>query len=199
MSYNVVTIDGLIGAGKSTVMMNLWDNHDIYIRLEPIENWKPYLERIYKYNDHYYEFQLKIWEDICCFKNIFSDNQVILERSPFFIRKTFIKNLLENNKISLQQYNHLLELHNQSDQIWKPKIMIYLKVSPEKALERIKIRNRDNENFINLEYLYQLYNLHEQAYHEAKQEGYNIVIVDADRDVKEIVQDILKIIGVDKQ
>ena len=199
MSSNIITIDGLIGAGKSSTLVNIWDNYDIYIRVEPIELWKPYLERIYKYNDSYYEFQKQIWKDVCCFENPFGHRKLLIERSPYFIRKTFIQYLLFKNKITKEQYDHLLQLHEQSDNIWKPKTMIYLRITPEKALERIKLRNRDNENYIDIDYLYELYNLHEKAYEDAINEGYNIHIVDANRNLDEIVKDVINIIGVDIQ
>lgn len=193
MDNNIITIDGLIGAGKSTLMVQLWDMFNIEIKVEPIENWKPFLERIYKYNDSFYEFQIQIWKDVCCFENPF-EKDIILERSPFFIRNTFLKTLFENDKITTEQYEHILNLHDQTDNKWKPKIMLYLRVSPETALSRIKKRNRENENYIDIQYLYKLYELHEQCYLKALDNGYNIHIIDAEKDLEEIIKDVLKII-----
>lgn len=192
-SSSIITIDGLIGAGKSTIMKHIFDKHKINIQLEPIESWKPYLERIYKYNDSYYEFQLKIWKDVCCYENPYGKD-VIMERSPFFIRKTFIKYLYDKKKIDEKQYENLLHMHEQSDTIWKPKTMIYLKISPEQALYRIKQRNRENENYINLSYLYELYELHEKAFFEAKELGYNVHVIDSNQNIDNIMDEILKLI-----
>lgn len=197
MSSNIITIDGLIGAGKSTLINKISEKYNVNIKLEPIESWKPYLERIYKYNDSYYEFQLKIWKDICCYENM-SNEKTIMERSPFFIRKTFIKYLFDKNKINKQQYENLLHMHEESDKIWKPKTMIYLKITPEVALKRIKLRNRENENYINLSYLYELYELHERAYFEAKELGYDIHMIDSLESLDNIVKNIDKIILFDK-
>lgn len=197
MNNNIITIDGLIGAGKSTILSYIWEKHKINIKVEPIESWKPFLERIYKYNDSYYEFQLKIWKDICCYENPYN-KELLMERSPFFIRKTFLKYLYEKNKITKEQYENILNMHEESDKIWKPKIMIYLKISPEKALERIKKRNRENENFIDVKYLYELYDLHENAFKEAKELGYNVYKIEANDNIDDIINKILNIIEVDK-
>lgn len=48
----------------------------------------------------------------------------------------------------------------------KPNLIVHLEVSPEESLERIKLRARDMETSISLEYLTNLKNAYDRFLHE---------------------------------
>ena len=61
-------------------------------------------------------------------------------------------------------------------------LIIYLKTSPAKALERINVRARSEENRIPLEYLQELHDLHEDWLLSGKHpELPPVVVIDADK------------------
>jgi len=89
---------------------------------------------------------------------------IFMERSPFFIRNTFNLNDFNNNNINQEEFNVINEMYNKTDNIWKSNMHIYLKINPDKCLNRIKERGRENEMDITLDYLNDIHELHEKAY-----------------------------------
>lgn len=173
----IFTIDGNIGAGKTSILNHLHTYFNINVDLEPIEKWKPYLDKIYNENDNYFKFQIRVWLDRSWIQEKSDSSIVIMERSPYFIRNTFNKYVYENNLIKNNENNVINELYDKTDLIWKPNYFIYLRSSPKNCLDRIYKRGRDNEMNISLEYLEKIHELHELAYSELK---YNKKIIDVD-------------------
>merc|ERR1712079_499462 len=67
-------------------------------------------------------------------------------------------------------------------------LIIYLKTSPAKALERINVRARSEENKIPLEYLQELHDLHEDWLLSGKHPlPAPVFVIDADKDLDEIL------------
>jgi thymidylate kinase len=71
-----------------------------------------------------------------------------------------------------------------------PKASIYLKVKPAVALERIKIRHREEERKISLEYLYELGELHDDVFGEKQK---NVLMIDCNRTFKQMEQEYPRI------
>jgi len=187
----IITIDGNIGAGKTTILNYIHTNHNIYIDLEPIDKWKPFLNDIYLNKKKYFNFQIRVWLDRSFIQE--KDNTVIImERSPFFIRNTFNKYISDNKLINPQEDNIIQELYNKTDNIWKSNYYIYIRSSPEKCLERINSRGRENESELDLDYLNEIHLLHEKTYEEAINKDMNIIIIDIeDKTLEEISNEII--------
>ena len=118
-----------------------------------------------------------------------------MERSPFFIRNTFNKYMAINNLINPQENNIMEELYNKTDIIWKSNYFIYIRSSPDKCLERIDKRGRENETGITIDYLNEIHKLHEETYEEAKRKNMNIIIIDIEnKSLDEISNEIIKYI-----
>ena len=188
----IITIDGNIGAGKTTILNYIHANHNIYVDLEPIDKWKPFLDDIYINKRKFFNFQIRVWLDRSWIQEKDNNSTIVMERSPYFIRHTFNEYMAENHNVNPQESNILNELYDKTDIIWKSNYYIYIRSSPSKCLERIIKRGRENEMNIDLDYLTDIHNLHEFAYHKALEEGRNIVCIDIEnKDIEEIANEII--------
>lgn len=184
----IITIDGNIGSGKSTILNQIHHNYKISIDLEPIEQWKNYLEDLYL-NKNIFNFQLRVWLDRAWIQEKENKILLLMERSPYFIKNVFNQIAYNNNLITNNELNILNELYLKTDNIWKANKYIYLKSNPEKCMDRIKKRGRKYEcNNITLEYLRDIHELHENTYKNAIENNMDILIIDIeDKEIDEII------------
>lgn len=191
----IITIDGNIGAGKSTILNYLHSNHNIYVDLEPIDKWKSFLDNIYTNKKNYFNFQVRVWLDRSWIQEKDMNTTIIMERSPYFIRNTFNKYMYDNNLINAQENNIINELYDKTDIIWKSNYFIYIRSNPQKCLERILKRGRDNEKEISIEYLNDIHNLHEETYEKAIENNIKVLCIDIEnKSLDEIAELIIKFI-----
>lgn len=194
----LITIDGNIGCGKTGVLNYLHKSYRYPIDLEPVDNWQEDLNLIYNdmnNNNNLFNFQVKIWLDRCWIQNNIDSEFVLVERSPAFIKNIFIKYAYDNNIISKDQNDILEYLHNKTDHIWKDNVYIYLRSNPESCMTRIKKRNRKSEDKIQLEYLNDISNLHNEYYDKLKSENVNIHIIDVEnKNINTIANEVKMII-----
>tara|TARA_B100001027_G_scaffold208046_1_gene173002 strand:+ start:8516 stop:9289 length:774 start_codon:yes stop_codon:yes gene_type:complete len=177
----ILTIEGNIGAGKSTLITKLIENlrNDInsnrkiiYLQ-EPVDEWSKIkskdnlnmLELFYSNSKKYaFAFQMmafisrmaKLKQAMCNNKN----SIIICERSIFTDREVFAKMLYEDGLILEEEY----QIYNKwfvhfANEI-KPSGIIYLKTDPNITDARIKKRNRLGEN-IDIQYLEKCHKYHE--------------------------------------
>ena len=163
----IITIDGNIGAGKSTVLEYLkaqGNNTSYKIDLEPVNDWTPFLIDMYKNNKDAFEFQIKVWTDRC-FKPDYTsqkDRVHCVERSPHFQWNVFALANYKNGKLNERQMDVLEDLYERP--CYTPDLSIYLVSDPSRCMRRIEGRNRECENDISEEYIRHLHDLHEYAY-----------------------------------
>jgi len=199
MNGFVFTIDGSIGAGKSTVLEYLHKNYNISIDLEPVDKWVPFLKRMYDEKKGTFEFQIRVWLDRCWIQPKRHVN-IIIERSPFFQKKVFIEASIMDKKITESERNILNEMYDKTMQLWCPRGYIYLRSNPIKCAERIKIRGRNCESNISIEYLQKLHDLHEKAYMIASAQCMPIICIDIeDKSIEKVSEEVfvaLQILGI---
>jgi deoxyadenosine/deoxycytidine kinase len=186
----IITIDGNIGAGKTTILNYLHNNYNIFIDLEPVDKWKSYLDNIYIYKKNHFNLQLRVWLDRSWIQEK-NKTLMLMERSPFFIRNTFNTYLYNNNLISTHENIIINELYDKTDEIWKSNFYIYLRSNPNKCLERILKRGRENETNITIDYLNDIHNLHEETYKKALELNMNILIIDIENKTLEEISSII--------
>ena len=174
----IITVDGNIGAGKSSILNFLHKNHNVYVDLEPIDKWKTFLDNIYNNKTNFFNFQIRVWLDRSWIQEKDKTSVILMERSPYFIRNTFNKYSYDNDYVNKNEYTIINELYDKTDIIWKSNYYIYIRSSPKKCLERILKRGRDNEMNISLEYLKEIHDLHENSYNEAVKNNFNIIVID---------------------
>ena len=160
----VIGISGIIGVGKSTLTQQLSVVMNAESLFEPVEN-NPYLTKFYqdipKYafpmqvfllNHRFTQHQQMVWSK----KNTIQDRTIYEDL-------IFAKMLYEDGHISELDFKTYCDLyHNMSNFLHRPDLIIYLDVEPEVALDRIKLRERDCESNVPIEYLQKL----KQGYEE---------------------------------
>ena len=183
-SVKIFSIEGNIGSGKSTLVLqlkknilninNTQNNQDsIFYLDEPVDIWesikdeegKNIIEKFYADQKKYaFSFQLMAYVSRLheLKKAIQSGNKIIIcERSIYTDKNVFAKMLYDNKNIEKVNYEIYLKWFDEftSD---IPKInCIYVKTSPEKCYERVIKRNRKGE-IIPLEYLKSCGNYHDE-------------------------------------
>lgn len=166
----IVSIEGNIGTGKSTLLsyLSTVSSKDTIICYEPVHEWlkikdsknETLLSKFYKDPKKYgFLFQLMVLKSMNeLVINTIRDNpqcrQIICERSVLSSHYIFTKMLHDENfidEIEYTLYKSFFDLYN-VEEITPDKI-IHLYCSPEKSLENIKKRNRTGENNITIDYL----------------------------------------------
>ena len=204
----IISIEGNIGAGKSTFLSTLQNKlkhrDDIYFLQEPVEEWKlitdendmNILERFYLDKQKYsFPFQMmayitrlsnlkKAYENTK-YKYIFTDRSLLTDKNVF-TQMLYDDNQM--NEIEYHIYNRwFLEFIDFSNTFH----FIYLQTSPEKAFERVNKRSRKGETNISLDYLEKCNHYHEKWLTTLK----NVTIIDANQEntasvVKKQIKDI---------
>jgi len=157
MKYSFITIEGNIGAGKTT-LANLLSNHfNARLILEEFAE-NPFLPKFYE-NQEQYAFPLELFfmaerykqlKDLLQTKDIFQ--QVTISDYLFTKCLLFAKVNLPNEEFRL--YQKLFDIIN--PQIVQPEILIYLHSPVNKLQGNIKNRNRHYEQNISNDYLFSL-------------------------------------------
>ncbi|KAL0234178.1 hypothetical protein PCE1_001216 [Barthelona sp. PCE] len=164
-----ISVAGLIGAGKSTLCTELSKVMNGKAFYEPLEEENPYLELFYA-DIPKYSFPMQI----ALLTRRFAQHQHIIWSSSmktgFYINdrsiyedSVFAKMLRDSGAMSELDYNTYCELFTQmSNFMRKPNVLVYLDVTPEESMERIRARSRDCETGISLEYLQNLHKAYEE-------------------------------------
>lgn len=177
MKYNFVTIEGNIGAGKTTLAHMLSKHFNARLILEEFAD-NPFLPKFYE-NPGQYAFPLELFfmaerykqlKDLLQTKDMFQNITV----SDYLFTKCllFAKVNLPDEEFRL--YQKLFEIIN--PQIVQPDILIYLHTPVNKLQENIKKRNREYEQGIPSDYLFSLQETYTQY---IKQHNIKTLFVDA--------------------
>lgn len=177
MKYSFVTIEGNIGAGKTTLANILSKKLNARLILEEFAD-NPFLPKFYEKPEQY-AFPLELFfmaerykqlKELLQMKDIFQSVTV----SDYLFTKCllFAKVTLPEEEFKL--YQKLFEIIN--PQIVQPEILIYLHSPVGKLQENIKKRNRNYEQSIPNEYLLSLQETYTQY---IKQHHIKTLFVDA--------------------
>ncbi|MEO6453099.1 MAG: deoxynucleoside kinase [Ginsengibacter sp.] len=157
MKYSFITIEGNIGAGKTTLAHLLSKHFNARLILEEFAD-NPFLPKFYE-NQRQYAFPLELFFMAERYKQM----KEFLQTKDMFQNVTisdylFAKCLLFA-KINLPEeefilYQKLFDIMN--PQIIQPDLLIYLHAPVSKLRENIKKRNRSYEQGIEPEYLFSL-------------------------------------------
>lgn len=176
MNYQFITIEGNIGAGKTTLAQLLSKHYNARLILEEFAD-NPFLSKFYE-NQEQYAFPLELF----FMAERFKQQKEFLQQKDLFQSLTisdylFTKCLLFA-KVTLPEdefrlYQRLFDIINQ--QLTKPDILIYLHSPVSKLQANIKKRNRSYEQNIPDEYLF---NIQETYTHYIKQHNIKTLFVD---------------------
>jgi deoxyadenosine/deoxycytidine kinase len=177
MKYTFITIEGNIGAGKTTLSHLLAKHYNARLVLEQFAD-NPFLPKFYE-NPQQYAFPLELFFMAERFKQL----KELIQQKDLFQSITitdylFTKCLLFA-KINLSEdefrlYQRLFEIMYQ--QLLQPEILIYLHAPINKLQQNIKKRNRSYEQNIPDDYLF---SIQETYTHYIKQHNLKTIFVDA--------------------
>ena len=177
MNYHFITIEGNIGAGKTTLAHLLSRHYNARLILEEFAD-NPFLPKFYE-SPELYAFPLELFFMAERFKQL----KELLQQKDLFQQLTisdylFTKCLLFA-KVTLPEdefrlYQRLFDIIHQ--QLIQPDLLIYLHAPVSKLQANIKKRNRAYEQNISDEYLF---NIQETYTHYIKQHNVKTLIVDA--------------------
>lgn len=177
MHYQFITIEGNIGAGKTTLAHLLSKHYNARLILEEFAD-NPFLPKFYE-NQQQYAFPLELF----FMAERFKQQKELLQQKDMFQTLTisdylftkcllFAKVTLPDDEFRL--YQRLFDIINQ--QLVQPDILVYLHAPVKKLQANIKNRNRSYEQNIPDEYLF---NIQETYTHYIKQHNIKTLFVDA--------------------
>ncbi len=177
MKYNFVTIEGNIGAGKTTLAHILSKHYNARLVLEEFAD-NPFLPKFYE-NPEQYAFPVELFfmaerykqlKDLLQTKDMFQSITI----SDYLFTKCLLFAKVNLMSEEFRLYQKLFDIIN--PQILQPEILIYLHTPVNKLKENIKKRNRDYEQSIPNDYLFQLQETYTQY---IKQHNIKTLFVDA--------------------
>jgi deoxyadenosine/deoxycytidine kinase len=210
MSKYTISIEANIGVGKSTFLENIskYYNDEFNTITEPLDDWlhkfsdvdNNILGLLYENQDRWaYTFQHNAFlTRVQKVENEYDPKKInITERSVLSDYNVFAKMLKDDkklNEIEWKIYINWMEFLLSKFDV-KPNLIVYLKLDPEVAFERIKKRHRDEESTIPFEYIKRLHEYHENWI--MNEVDIPIVVLDASKDFKnnnKVLDEFVKII-----
>lgn len=184
----IITIDAVIGAGKSSLISQLKDDFTCF--QEPVEEWS-LLQDFYTDMPKFsapFQFQVlfsyhKLYSS---FKNV--KDKVILERCPWSSKNIFTNLLYESGHITQDEYKLYCNFYNKV--AFPTDLYIFLKVDTDVAYRRILNRDRAAERSLKFEYLETL----NAKYNESIKTLDNVKIIDANRPLTEIKCEVMELL-----
>ena len=157
MKYNFITIEGNIGAGKTTLAHLLSKRLNARLILEEFAD-NPFLPKFYE-NQQQYAFPLELFfmaerykqlKELLQTKDMFHNITI----SDYLFTKCLLFAKVNLPKEEFLLYQKLFDIIN--PQLMQPDLLIYLHASVSKLKENIRKRNRNYEQAIKTEYLFSL-------------------------------------------
>jgi len=177
MNYHFITIEGNIGAGKTTLSHLLSRHFNARLVLEEFAD-NPFLPKFYE-NPKLYAFPLELFfmaerykqlKDLIQQKDLFQNITI----SDYLFTKCLLFAKVNLPEDEFRLYQRLFEIIHQ--QLLQPDLLIYLHSPVQKLQQNIKKRNRHYEQNIADQYLFRL---QETYTHYIKQHNIKTLFIDA--------------------
>eukprot|EP00494_Astrolonche_serrata_P006950 UN06975 len=196
---NVISVEGNIGVGKSTLLKNL-EKEGYTVLQEPVNStWFKYLPILYSDSKRWgCTFQLEVLHWFNKLRTLIlpqladESKPIIIERSPQSSFYIFCQNLYDSGMMSEWEVEIIKRTYDVV--AWKPAQTIYLQIDPKVSCERIKERNRDGEHEIDYELIRDLHTKHELIWAQNKHEDIEVHTVDASQSKEKVAEDALNFI-----
>ncbi len=179
MKYNFITIEGNIGAGKTTLAHLLSKHFNARLILEEFAD-NPFLPKFYE-NQRQYAFPLELifmaerykqLKDLLQTKDMFQNVTI----SDYLFTKCLLFAKVNLPEEEFLLYQKLFDIIN--PQLVQPDLLIYLHAPVNKLQENIKKRNRSYEQNIEAGYLFTLQETYTQY---IKQHNIKTLFIDASK------------------
>jgi deoxyadenosine/deoxycytidine kinase len=177
LKYTFITIEGNIGAGKTTLAHLLSKHFNARLVLEQFAD-NPFLPKFYE-NPQQFAFPLELFfmaerfkqlKDLIQQKDLFQN----LTISDYLFTKCLLFAKINLSEDEFRLYQRLFDIMYQ--QLIQPEILIYLHAPVNKLQQNIKKRNRPYEQSIPNEYLF---SIQETYTHYIRQHNIKTIFVDA--------------------
>jgi deoxyguanosine kinase len=177
MKYSLITIEGNIGAGKTTLANILAEKFDARLVLEQFAD-NPFLPKFYE-NPKQFAFPLELFfmaerfkqlKDLIQQKDLFQSITI----TDYLFTKCLLFAKINLSEDEFKLYQRLFEIMYQ--QLVQPEILIYLHAPVTKLQQNIRKRNRPYEQNIPDDYLF---NIQETYTHYIRQHNIKTIFVDA--------------------
>lgn len=177
MNYHFITIEGNIGAGKTTLSHLLARHFNARLVLEEFAD-NPFLPKFYE-NPKLYAFPLELFfmaerfkqlKDLIQQKDLFQNITI----SDYLFTKCLLFAKVNLPEDEFRLYQRLFEIIHQ--QLIQPDLLIYLHSPVQKLQKNIKKRNRTYEQNISDEYLF---NIQQTYTHYIKEHNIKTLFIDA--------------------
>lgn len=186
-----ICVEGNIGCGKTTLLEFFKDQMPASkdsVVAEPVELWRNVEgENLFHYlykDPARYSLAFQTYVQLTMIK-LHSKNPRLMERSIYSARYCFVENLFKLNYLSRLEYvildkwfKHLVLGSDESicdkdsnkeleyELLSRPReakidLIVYLRCSPQKVMDRIRVRSRTEEREISFDYINSLHTLHE--------------------------------------
>jgi len=154
MNYKFIVIEGLIGAGKTSLSKKISERFNAKLILEQFAD-NPFLPKFYK-DPEKYSFPLELSFLAERYRQLKEDLGTGDLFKSFIVADYYFPKSLIFAKLTLAEdefhlFRNLFDIIHNS--LPKPDLYVYLHISPEKALRNIKQRGRDYEQSIDIDYL----------------------------------------------
>lgn len=163
-----IAVEGAIGAGKTSLVLQLSKKYDARAFLEVVEE-NPFLPRFYE-DIKSYAFRTQIFFLLSRY-----DQQVKAAQQDLFKQLSFSDYMFAKDRIfahltlsgnELNMYEHLYQI--MSRDIPAPDLIVYLKASTKLLMKRIVLRDRPFERKISFQYMEKLNNSYENYFSDQK-------------------------------
>ena len=193
----IISIEGNIGSGKSTLIKRLKESGTNFIYLpEPVDLWNEIKDEFgttiiekYYLDKKKYSFSFQMMAYITrlsqikqCIESSPKDSIIITERCLYTDRYVFAKMLYDSKLIEEIEYSIYIRWFDEFKIYTNLSGLIYIKTTPEICLERTKIRNRKGEEMIQLEYLESCHEYHKNCIKEFNSE--KLLILNGNEDIE---------------
>jgi len=177
MNYHFITIEGNIGAGKTTLAHLLSKHYNARLILEEFAD-NPFLAKFYE-NPKQYAFPLELFfmaerfkqqKDLLQQKDLFQHVSI----SDYLFTKCLLFAKVNLPEDEFRLYQRLFEIVHQ--QMVQPDLLIYLHAPVSKLKENIRKRNRSYEKNIPDDYLF---SIQETYTHYIRQHNIKTLFIDA--------------------
>lgn len=144
-----ISVDGNIGAGKSSVLAAARKAGVADVFPEPVEEWGDLLRNFYERPAEYaLPFSLTV---LLSYDVPYARPTCVVERSPLACRHVFTQ-LLHNDGVMSQPAWELFKAY--SDVLgWTPDLIVYVDTPANVCLDRVRGRGREGEDAVDLTYL----------------------------------------------
>jgi dUTP pyrophosphatase len=146
----IVAVSGTVGSGKSVFAESLAEALEVPAHLEQVDSNPFFTDPL----DQGVSAQL--WFLTRSLNAVHEADGIlggVIERPPEEHLEIFARDLVDRQKLSAAEYQLLTSAYTAAAPLRAPDLLVYLEASPERALERVRERDRAGEESIDLNYL----------------------------------------------